>query len=95
LLLERPSIFGPTGLIRSLEEVKGLGFGPSLATFGASLIAKKCMSKTCWDEKVDVFEKRGWSDEVFSQAFRLQSSLMLASVHKFNLDMSFWANLLG
>ncbi|KEH37332.1 hypothetical protein MTR_2g437680 [Medicago truncatula] len=33
-------------------EVNGLGFDPSMTTFGASLIAKKCRSKTRWDEKL-------------------------------------------
>jgi hypothetical protein len=51
LLQTRSSIFGQAGLIKSLE-VNGLGFDPSMTTFGASLIAKKCRSKTRWDEKL-------------------------------------------
>jgi len=95
LLHRRPSIFGSTDLIKSLEEVHGLGFDPSMAAFGAALFAKKCMSKTRWDEKVDVFKKWGWSDEAFFQAFRLHPSLMLASIEKINFVMHFWVNQLG
>ncbi|WJX27902.1 hypothetical protein P8452_16679 [Trifolium repens] len=95
LLQERPSIFGSNDLIKSLEEVKGLGFDPSMTTFGTALMAKKCISEELWNQKVDVFKKWGWSDEEFFQAFRSYPSLMLASIDKVNLVMSFWVNQLG
>ncbi|GAU45529.1 hypothetical protein TSUD_400760 [Trifolium subterraneum] len=95
LLLTRPTILGSTDLIDSLEEVKGLGFYPSTSTFGIALVAKKCMSKTRWNEKVDAFKKWGWSDEDVVESFRLQPSLMLSSVDKINLVMNFWVNQLG
>ncbi|CAJ2662052.1 unnamed protein product [Trifolium pratense] len=95
LFQTRPSIFGSTDLIKSLEEVKGLGFRPSMITFGVALIAKKCTSKTHWNHKVDAFKKWGWSDEAVFQAFRLCPSLMLVSIDKVNLLMSFWVNQLG
>ncbi|WJX27911.1 hypothetical protein P8452_16687 [Trifolium repens] len=82
-LQTRPSIFGSTDLIKSLEEVKGLGFDPSMTTFEAALMAKKCISKKLWNQKVDVFKKWGWSDEVVFQAFRSNPSLMLVSIDKF------------
>ena len=94
-LRTRPSIFGSKDLIKSLEEVKGLGFDPSLATFEVALKAKKCMSKTLWDEKVDTFKKWGWSDEAVIQTFQLQPNMMLVSIDKINLLMSFWVNQLG
>jgi hypothetical protein len=37
-------MYGSTNLIKSLEEVKGLGFRPSTANFGIALTAKKGMS---------------------------------------------------
>ncbi|RHN73223.1 putative transcription regulator mTERF family [Medicago truncatula] len=83
LLQTRSSIFGSTDLIKSLEEVKCLGFHPSKTTFGAALIAKKC-SKKLWDEKVDVFKKWGWSDEVVIRVFRFQPNLLGASNGKIN-----------
>ncbi|CAJ2662065.1 unnamed protein product [Trifolium pratense] len=95
LLLTRPTILGSIDLIKSLEEVKGLGFNPSTSTFGIALVAKKCMSKTRWNEKVVAFKKWGWSDEDIVESFRLQPNLMLSSVDKINLVMSFWVNQLG
>jgi mTERF domain-containing protein len=95
LLQIRPSIFGSNDLIKSLEEVKGLGFDPSMTTFGTALMAKKCISEELWNQKVDVFKKWGWSDEDVFQAFRSYPSLMLASIDKVNLVMTFWVNQLG
>ncbi|WJX23630.1 hypothetical protein P8452_12829 [Trifolium repens] len=83
LFQQSPSIFGSTDLLKSLEEVKGLGFDPSMTTFVAALMAKKCMTKKLWNQKVDVFKKQGWSDEVVLQAFRSYPSLMLVSIDKF------------
>ncbi|XP_024633294.2 uncharacterized protein [Medicago truncatula] len=95
LLQSRPSIFGSKDLIKSLEEVKDLGFHPSMTNFGTALMAKKCMSKKLWDEKIDTFKKWGWSDEAIIRAFRCRPELLLASIDKINLVMSFWVNQLG
>ena len=95
LLRRRPSIFGSTDLIKSLKEVKGLGFDPSTTAFGTALVTKKGMSTILWDMKVDVFIKWGWSDEDVSRVFRTQPSLMLTSIRKINLLMNFWVNQMG
>ncbi|WJX23634.1 hypothetical protein P8452_12832 [Trifolium repens] len=95
LLRIRTSILGSNDLIKSLEEVKGLGFNPSLITFGIALIAKECMGKKLWDKKFDTFKKWGWSDETVIQAFRSYPNLLTASIDKINLVMSFWVNQLG
>ncbi|KAK2395046.1 transcription termination factor MTERF5, chloroplastic [Trifolium repens] len=95
LLQERPSIFGSNDLIKSLEEVKGLGFDPSMTIFGTALMAKKCISKKLWNQKVDVFKKWGWSDEAVLQTFRSYPKLMMVSIDKVNLVMTFWVNQLG
>jgi mTERF domain-containing protein len=95
LLQTRPSIFGSNDLIKSLEEVKGLGFNPSMTTFVVALMAKKCMTKKLWNQKVDVFKKWGWSDEDVLEAFKRQPQCMLTSIDKINAVMSFWVNQLG
>ncbi|GAU48918.1 hypothetical protein TSUD_301730 [Trifolium subterraneum] len=95
LLQTRSCIFGSTDLIKSLEEVKGLGFDPSTTTFGTALRAKKGMSKKLWNQKVDVFKKWDWSNEAVFQAFRSYPGLMLVSIDKVNLLMTFWVNQLG
>ncbi|CAK8531733.1 unnamed protein product [Lathyrus sativus] len=95
VFLTKATILGTIDLINTLEEVKGLGFDPSTSNFGTALIAKKYMSKAHWDEKVDVFKKWGWSDEAVVQAFRKHPSLMLTSIDKINLVMSFWVDRMG
>ncbi|RHN73276.1 putative transcription regulator mTERF family [Medicago truncatula] len=95
LLRTRKSIYCSNDLIKSLEDVKGLGFDPSTAAFGTALVTKHCMSNILWDKKVDVFKKWGWSDEDVIRVFRCQPSLMLASIDKINLVMSFWVNQMG
>ncbi|CAJ2662064.1 unnamed protein product [Trifolium pratense] len=95
LILTGPSILGSTDLINTLEEVKGLGFDPSTSTFVIALVAKKCMIKKLWDEKVDAFKKWGWSDEDIMEAFRKHPHFMFTSIDKINLLMGFWVNQLG
>jgi len=95
LLQTRPSIFGSKDLIKSLVEVKDLGFDPSLTIFGTALIAKKGMSKKLWDEKVDAFKKWGWSDEAVIRVFRCRPNIFLVSIEKINLVMGFWVNQMG
>jgi mTERF domain-containing protein, mitochondrial len=95
LLQNKPSIFCSKDLIKSLEEVKGLGFDPSITTFGTALIAEKSLSKKLWDEKVDVYKKWGWSDKDVIRIFKFQPYLMLASIDKINLVMNFWVNQMG
>ncbi|GAU48919.1 hypothetical protein TSUD_301740 [Trifolium subterraneum] len=82
LFHNRTSIFGSNDLIKSLEEVKGLGFNPSKTNFGIALMAKKGMGKKLWDEKVDTFKKWGWSAEAVFQAFRSYPNLMCSSIDK-------------
>ena len=95
LLHSRTPIFGSKDLIKSLEEVKALGFDPSMTTFGTALKAKIGLSKKLWNAKFDVFKKWGWSDETAIRVFRYQPNLMLTSIDKINLVMSFWVNQLG
>jgi len=95
MLQSRPSIIGSKDLIKSLEEVKNLGFDPSMTTFVVALAAKKCLSKKLWDEKVHAFKKWGWSDEAVFRAFRIQPNVMLVSIDKIDSLMSFWVNQLG
>ncbi|GAU47452.1 hypothetical protein TSUD_404010 [Trifolium subterraneum] len=91
----RSSIFGSTDLIKSLEEVKGLGFCPSTTNFGIALIGKKGLGERLWNEKVNAFKKWGWSDEDVLKAFRKKPYCMSTSIDKINLVMSFWVNQLG
>jgi len=95
LLRSKPFLICSKDLIKSLEEVKGLGFDPSTTTFGHAILANNCTSKNLWDDKVDVLKKWGWSDEDVIRAFRCRPDMMLTSVEKINLVMNFWVNQLG
>ncbi|KEH37352.1 putative transcription regulator mTERF family [Medicago truncatula] len=95
LLRTRPSIFGSNDMIKLLEEIKGLGFKPSTTAFGTALMTKQLLGNILWDKKVDVFKKWGWSDEDVIRVFRSQPGLMLTSIDKINLVMSFWVNQMG
>lgn len=93
--MTRPSILGSSNLLDTLEEVKGLGFDPSKFIFAKALLAKKAVSKTRWDEKVEQFKKWGWSCDDVLQAFRAQPDVMLTSSDKIGLVMDFWVNEMG
>jgi len=95
LIQSVPFLICSKDLIKSLKEIKGLGFNPSTTTFGYALLANNCTRKNLWDEKVDVFKKWGWSDEDIIRAFRCHPDMMLTSNEKINLVMSFWVNQLG
>ncbi|CAK8532058.1 unnamed protein product [Lathyrus sativus] len=82
-------------LLSLLEELKDLGFNPSKTTFGVAFIAKTSVNKIKWKEKVDAFNKWGWSDEDVVKAFKKQPHCMLNSIEKINLVMDFWVNQLG
>ncbi|CAJ2662095.1 mTERF protein [Trifolium pratense] len=84
-----------SGILNVVEELKDLGFNPSQTIFYVALIAKRTVTKTRWEEKVDAFKKWGWSDEDVKEAFRKHPHCMLLSIDKINSVMSFWVNQLG
>ncbi|KAJ1407633.1 Transcription termination factor, mitochondrial/chloroplastic [Sesbania bispinosa] len=95
LFVPPPTILASTNLLKSLDEVKGLRVDPSKSTFGVALVARKGVSKSRWDEKVDAFKKWGWSDENVLQTFRKQPNVMPVSNDRINLVMSLWVNQMG
>jgi len=95
LLREHSRIFKTRDMLKSVKELKDLGFNPSKTTFGVALHAKTSVNKTLWKEKVDAFKKWGWSEEDSLEAFRRKPYSMLTSIEKINLVMDFWVNQLG
>ncbi|XLR08756.1 hypothetical protein S83_036694, partial [Arachis hypogaea] len=95
LLRTRPSVLSSADLKKTVEEVKQLGFDPSQCNFSVVLLAKKAVTKSQWDAKVDVLKKWGWSEQDFSEAFRRHPHFMLRSKDKLNAVMSFWISNLG
>ncbi|XP_057419065.1 uncharacterized protein LOC130713307 [Lotus japonicus] len=95
LLRTWPSLLRCADLKEVVEEVKGLGFHPSKTLFVVALQAKRGISKSLWDAKVDAFKTWGWSEDAILDAFRRNPKIMLYSIKKVNAVMSFWVGHLG
>ncbi|XP_061341139.1 uncharacterized protein LOC133287526 [Gastrolobium bilobum] len=95
ILRVKPYVISSTDLGKMVQELKKLGFDPSKTYFGDALIAKRSMSKSKWNEKIDSYKKWGWSEETILEAFRRQPNCMIASNDKINRVMRFWVNQLG
>lgn len=78
-----------------MEEIKGLGFDTSKYNFCVALLAKRAISKSQWDAKVDALKSWGCSEEVIFEAFKRQPNFMLRSPDKLNAVMRFWVEELG
>lgn len=90
-----PRVLCSSYLEKTVQELKDMGFDPSKAYFSLAMVAKRGMSKSKWDEKVDTFKKWGWSEEAILEAFKKQPLCMVASNDKINRVMLFWVNQLG
>ncbi|KAK7292290.1 hypothetical protein RIF29_08068 [Crotalaria pallida] len=95
LFRTRPTILCSKGLGLALDEVKKLGFDPCKANFSVALLAKKAITKSQWDAKVDAFKRWGWSEDEILDAFKRLPQFMLRSPDKLNAVTSFWVGQLG
>ncbi|CAK8563666.1 unnamed protein product [Lathyrus sativus] len=95
LLSTRPSVICSTDLRKAVQEIKELGFHPSKYNFCVALLAKRGITKSQWDAKVDVLKKWGWSHDEILLAFKKNPKIMLRSADKLNAVMSFWIKQLG
>ncbi|KHN02984.1 hypothetical protein glysoja_009850 [Glycine soja] len=95
LLQRRNQLLWSANLLKTVEELKQMGFDPSTSTFSMALLAKRTVGKTKWAEKIDTFKKWGWSQEQVLLAFRRQPQCMLSSRDKINAVMSFWVEQVG
>jgi len=82
LLREQTRIFKRRDMLKSVKELKDLGFNPSKTTFAVALHAKTTVNNTLWKEKVDAFKKWGCSEEDSLEAFRKKPYCMLTSIEK-------------
>ncbi|XP_058768456.1 uncharacterized protein LOC131642202 [Vicia villosa] len=95
LLSSRPSVICSTDLRKAVEEIKGLGFHPSKYNFCLALLAKRAVTKSQWDAKIDAFKCWGFSEDAIFDAFKRNPKIMLLSPDKLNAVMSFWIKQLG
>ncbi|CAL0330663.1 unnamed protein product [Lupinus luteus] len=78
-----------------LDEVKNMGFDPSKASFSVAILAKKAITKSKWDAKIDAFKTWGWSEQQVLEAFKRMPQFMLRSPDKLNAVISLWVDQLG
>ncbi|CAK9318540.1 unnamed protein product [Citrullus colocynthis] len=97
ILLYQPRVF----LINSIrfkkivEEVKEMGFNPLRLKFVLAVFARRAMSKSTWDKKIEVYRKWGWPEEEILLAFGRHPLCMMASEDKIDGVMDFFVNKLG
>ncbi|TKY54135.1 Mitochodrial transcription termination factor-related [Spatholobus suberectus] len=95
LLRRWPIVLCSSNLLKTVEELKQMGFDPSTSYFSVAMLAKRTVNKTRWGEKIDTFKRWGWSQEQVLLAFRRQPYCMLSSTDKINAVMSFWVEQVG
>jgi mTERF domain-containing protein len=95
LLTTRISIIRSTDLEKVVDEIKELGFNPSKFSFVVALLAKKVITKSQWDAKVDALKSWGCSQDQIFNAFKKNPSFMLRSTDKLNAVMRVWIKQFG
>jgi mTERF domain-containing protein len=95
LLTTRISIIRSTDLEKVVDEIKELGFNPSKFSFCVALLAKKVITKSQWDAKVDALKSWGCSQDEIFNAFKKNPSFMLRSTDKLNAVMRVWIKQFG
>ncbi|KAI9194819.1 hypothetical protein LWI28_009441 [Acer negundo] len=78
----------------NVEVVQEMGINPSRSYFVIALTAKS-YGRIYWESKVEIFMRWGWSDEVFSAAFRKNPMFMLVSRDKIMTVMDFLVSKMG
>ncbi|XP_058768458.1 transcription termination factor MTERF4, chloroplastic-like [Vicia villosa] len=91
LLCSRPSVLCSNDLRKAITSIiKELGFHPSKISFGVALLAKRAITKSQWDAKVDTLKSWGYSEDAIFNAFKRNPKIMLQSADKLNAVVSFW-----
>ncbi|CAL1403542.1 unnamed protein product [Linum trigynum] len=78
-----------------VELAMHFGFHPSTFNFVAAIKAISSMTKTSWENKLQVYGKWGWAKELTLSAFKMYPNCMCASEEKIMQIMEFLVNELG
>lgn len=65
-----------------VERVKRMGFNPQTLAFVEGVNAMAILSTTTWNRRMEMYKKRGWSDEEFLAAFKRRPQCMLTPESK-------------
>ncbi|WJZ86937.1 hypothetical protein VitviT2T_006350 [Vitis vinifera] len=97
LLMYRPMAFmvNPNLFRKNLEEVKKMGFNPSQMKFVLAIQAMRAGGESCWERKIDIYKKWGWSEEEIRLAFTKSPWCMIYSEDKIMAKMDFFVNKMG
>ncbi|KAK4425828.1 hypothetical protein Salat_1776800 [Sesamum alatum] len=80
---------------KTVEEVKKIGFSPSVLRFVSAVHVRRVVSKSFWEKKVVSYKKWGWSEDEIISAFEKHPYCMLVSVDKIMSTMDFLVNNMG
>ncbi|GFZ19526.1 hypothetical protein Acr_28g0002310 [Actinidia rufa] len=80
---------------RTVKEVLGMGVNPCKSTFICILQMMIRMSKSSWENKMEVYRKCGWSEADFHLAFKKQPLCVGISEKKIMSVMDFLVNEIG
>ncbi|KAF8015267.1 hypothetical protein BT93_H0924 [Corymbia citriodora subsp. variegata] len=97
LVLYHGQMFGARSLQfeESMNRVKTMGFDPYKISFVMALRVLMGMSESVWRQKIGVYGKWGWSEEVVILAFRRYPLCMMSSESKITAIMDFFVNVVG
>ncbi|KAK9075878.1 hypothetical protein SSX86_004207 [Deinandra increscens subsp. villosa] len=78
-----------------VRDVMEMGFDPSKSRFLWAIHARRAMSKSTWDAKVELYKKWGWSKDEIFVAFERYPGCMMASMDKISRILDFLVNTMG
>ncbi|KAL5551001.1 hypothetical protein UlMin_001177 [Ulmus minor] len=79
----------------NVAKVIGMGFNPSLLLFCNALQVISMLSKSKWEEKMELYKKCGWTEDEILLAFRKSPLNMLFREKNVVAKMSFFVNDMG
>ncbi|GAA0171754.1 hypothetical protein LIER_41216 [Lithospermum erythrorhizon] len=82
-------------LLESIEEVRKMGMDPNSCSYNLALAFLTIMSKSKWNEKMEVYKRWGCSKDEVLATFRIQPWIMTLSEEKINAVMSFCVEEMG
>lgn len=86
-----PNRISLNGLKNGVIEIKELGFNLQTSKF-VQAVSIKLYGKTCWESRVNIYRRWGWSEEQVLAAFRAHPLCMAASENKIMAVMDFLVN---
>ncbi|XP_020235681.1 transcription termination factor MTERF2, chloroplastic [Cajanus cajan] len=81
--------------VEAVETVKEIGFSPLKTNFVLGVQVLLTMRKTVWKSRLELYERWGWNDVMFHEAFRMFPNFVKLSNAMFTRKMSFLVKDMG